>query len=269
MKLKQRHKEYFKENNIKSISDLALKLIELKQNRSNLKIEDVQALFDITYLLVNAKDELEGFFNIAEQRRKVIEKPLLEEAELHQKSLNTGLFDPPIKNEAERILSPETPLPQEVKDWLESPLVKQECRIVSEEFDQLVSDVRERKRLRENLSKTYKNTAILDFGLLREEIKVKQPYKETEGKLFYELDWDFVKQMAERMASNKENNKYDLWNWKKSMSPKTLTDLKQATMRHLIEVMEGRYEDDGRKLGHIEAISTNMMMINYQLKLNE
>ena len=28
-------------------------------------------------------------------------------------------------------------------------------------------------------------------------------YKETEGKLFYELDFEFITQMAERMASNK------------------------------------------------------------------
>lgn len=91
-------------------------------------------------------------------------------------------------------------------------------------------------------------------------------YKETEGKLFYELDWSFITQMAERMASNKKDSKYSLWNWKKPMSQKDIEDLKQATLRHLLEVLEGRYEDDGRKFGHLEAISANMMMINYQLK---
>ena len=90
--------------------------------------------------------------------------------------------------------------------------------------------------------------------------------KETEGKLFYELDWGFITQMAERMASNKKESKYNLWNWKKPMTPKGVEDLKQATLRHLLAVLDGVYEDDGREFGHIEAISDNMMMINYQLK---
>lgn len=96
-----------------------------------------------------------------------------------------------------------------------------------------------------------------------------EAYKETEGKLFYELDWGFITQMAERMSSNKKEGKYSLWNWKKPMTLKGLEDLKQATMRHLLDVMDGKYEDDGREFGHIEAISDNMMMINYQLKLNK
>ena len=91
-------------------------------------------------------------------------------------------------------------------------------------------------------------------------------YKETEGKLFYELDWGFITQMAERMASNKKESKYALWNWKKPMTPKGIEDLKQATLRHLLEVLEGRYEDHGRPFGHIEAIADNMMMINYQIR---
>jgi len=97
----------------------------------------------------------------------------------------------------------------------------------------------------------------------------KEAYKETEGKLFYELDWSFITQMAERMSSNKKEDKYDLFNWKRPMTPKGIEDLKQATLRHLIEVLDGKYEDDGREFGHIEAISDNMMMLNYQLKLNK
>ena len=94
-------------------------------------------------------------------------------------------------------------------------------------------------------------------------VKKDTAYKETKGKLFYELDWYFIKQMAERMASNKKEGKYEKWNWKKPME---IEELKQATMRHLIEVMNGNYEDDGREFGHLEAISNNVMMINYQLK---
>ena len=90
--------------------------------------------------------------------------------------------------------------------------------------------------------------------------------KETEGKLFYELDFNFIKQMAERMQSNKDNDKYELWNWKKPMTPKGLESLKQAMWRHIIAVMQGEFEDDGREFGHLEAISNNAMIINYQLK---
>ena len=88
-------------------------------------------------------------------------------------------------------------------------------------------------------------------------------YKEKEGKLFYELDWDFITQMAERMASNK--GKYEPYNWKKLDN---VEDLKQALFRHVIDIMKGNYEDDGREFGHLEAAADDLMMINYQLKNN-
>jgi hypothetical protein len=90
---------------------------------------------------------------------------------------------------------------------------------------------------------------------------VKKGYKESEGKLSFELDWDFLKQMAERMSKNKA--KYEPYNWKKPMD---VVELKQSLFRHVLEVMEGNYKDDDRVLGHIEAIALNAMMINYQLK---
>ena len=88
-------------------------------------------------------------------------------------------------------------------------------------------------------------------------------YKEKEGKLFYELDWDFITQMAERMASNK--GKYEPYNWKKLDN---VEDLKQALFRHVISIMKGEYEDDGREFGHLEAAADELMMINYQLRNN-
>ena len=88
-------------------------------------------------------------------------------------------------------------------------------------------------------------------------------YKEKEGKLFYELDWDFITQMAERMASNK--GKYEPYNWKKLDN---VEDLKQALFRHVIAIMKGEYEDDGREFGHLEAAADDLMMINYQLRNN-
>jgi len=87
--------------------------------------------------------------------------------------------------------------------------------------------------------------------------------KHSEGKSAMELDFDFIRQMAERMDSNKKNGKYEKWNWKKQLDYK---DLAAATMRHLLEIMEDRFEDDGRPYGHLEAIATNAMMINYNLK---
>ena len=89
-------------------------------------------------------------------------------------------------------------------------------------------------------------------------------YKETEGKLHYELDFEFITQMAERMASNK--GKYEPYNWQKLDN---IADLKQSLFRHVLEVMNGNYKDDNREFGHLEAVAINAMFINYQLKRNE
>lgn len=94
-------------------------------------------------------------------------------------------------------------------------------------------------------------------------LKEETAYKETEGKLHYELDFEFIKQMAERMASNK--GKYEPYNWQKLDN---ISDLKQSLFRHVLEVMNGNYEDDNRELGHLEAVAINVMFINYQLKKN-
>jgi hypothetical protein len=111
-----------------------------------------------------------------------------------------------------------------------------------------------------------KRGEIFKYDKIAEKENTKEAKKETEGKLFYELDFEFIKQMAERMQSNKDNNKYELWNWKKPMTPRGIEALKQAMWRHIIAVMQGEFEDDGREFGHLEAISNNAMMINYQLK---
>lgn len=96
------------------------------------------------------------------------------------------------------------------------------------------------------------------------ELKEETAYKETEGKLFYELDFEFITQMAERMASNK--GKYEPYNWQKLDN---IDDLKQSLFRHVLEVMNGNYKDDNREFGHLEAVAINAMFINYQLKRNE
>lgn len=88
--------------------------------------------------------------------------------------------------------------------------------------------------------------------------------KESDGKLNYELDFEFIQAMAERMFKNK--NKYPPYNWKK---PIDVESLKQSLFRHVIEVMKGNYEDDGMGLGHVLGVALNAMMIHYQLKHNK
>ena len=104
------------------------------------------------------------------------------------------------------------------------------------------------------------------FSYFDEFFKLKEEtaYKETEGKLLYELDFEFITQMAERMASNK--GKYEPYNWQKLDN---IADLKQSLFRHVLEVINGNYEDDNRAKGHLEAVAINAMFINYQLKRNE
>ena len=108
---------------------------------------------------------------------------------------------------------------------------------------------------------------LIKFSSLLGDFKLKEEaetaYKEREGKLHYELDFDFITQIAERMASNK--GKYKPYNWQKLDN---IEDLKQSLFRHVLEVMKGNFEDDNREFGHLEAVAINAMFVNYQLKRN-
>jgi len=85
--------------------------------------------------------------------------------------------------------------------------------------------------------------------------------KISEGKLAYELDFEFITDMAKRMQKGKE--KYKPYSWQ---NPTDIEELKQGLFRHCIAVMKREYEDDGQEFGHLAAISVNAMIINYQLK---
>jgi len=87
--------------------------------------------------------------------------------------------------------------------------------------------------------------------------------KQSEGKLFYEIDWEFIEQMAIRMADNK-GDKYPRFNWK---SPVDITELNAALVRHFIEIQKGNFDDGGQEYGHVIALACNSMMFWYQLKL--
>lgn len=86
-------------------------------------------------------------------------------------------------------------------------------------------------------------------------------FKEETKKTTYEIDFEFIQQLAERMDSNK--NKYQPYNWQK---PIDVEKLKQSLFRHVVEVMKGNFKDEDREFGHLEAIALNSMFINYQLK---
>jgi hypothetical protein len=108
------------------------------------------------------------------------------------------------------------------------------------------------------------NVQVTNSSFIREYFKLveeEEGYKELNDKLEYELDWEFIKQVAERMSTNK--GKYSAYNWKKSMD---VEKLKQSLFRHVIEVMNGNYQDEEREYGHLEALVCNAMFINYQLK---
>ena len=86
--------------------------------------------------------------------------------------------------------------------------------------------------------------------------------KESDNKLSYELDWNFIEAMAKRMEQNK--GKYPPYNRQKPMD---IESLKQALLRHTIEVMKGNYTDI-EDYDHLQALSLNAMFIYYQLKNN-
>jgi len=86
--------------------------------------------------------------------------------------------------------------------------------------------------------------------------------KQSEGKLFYEFDWEFIEAAAKRMQENK-GDKYPHWNWKK---PIEIESLKQAINRHHIEVMKSNYRDGEDPLGHVVSYMCNAMMLWHQLK---
>lgn len=90
----------------------------------------------------------------------------------------------------------------------------------------------------------------------------KKGIKETVEKLNYELDWDFITAMAEKMSSNK--HKYPPNNWKK---PIDVEFIKQALFRHTIKVMKNEFNDE-KELDHLSSIALNAMFIYYQLKNN-
>jgi hypothetical protein len=87
-------------------------------------------------------------------------------------------------------------------------------------------------------------------------------YKESENKLIYDIDFDYITGMAERMQLNRD--KYPVGNWKQKLD---IEGLKQALFRHVIKIMKDNYSDE-QKFGHLFAVGCNAFMIIEQLKQN-
>ena len=105
-----------------------------------------------------------------------------------------------------------------------------------------------------------KKTWEAAFGECQLPLPQQEGIKETESKLVYDVDFDFIKNMAERMQLNR--GKYPVGNWQK---PIDVESLKQAMFRHVMEVMQNNYSDE-QSYGHLYAIACNAFMITYQLK---
>jgi hypothetical protein len=89
--------------------------------------------------------------------------------------------------------------------------------------------------------------------------------KDDTEKLYYELDWEFIENMAKTMSDNKSI--YPKWNWQKPM-PDGIERLKQSLIRHVIEILKGNYSDNNKDFGHFYSVALNAMMIHYQIKNN-
>jgi hypothetical protein len=85
-------------------------------------------------------------------------------------------------------------------------------------------------------------------------------YKESTNKLIYDIDFNYITGMAERMQLNRD--KYPVGNWKQKLD---IEGLKQALFRHVIEIMKDNYSDE-QKFGHLFAVGCNAFMIIEQLK---
>ena len=81
----------------------------------------------------------------------------------------------------------------------------------------------------EEVQKYGEGNNYTEWYKLEHQIENNNGIKETEGKLYYELSWEFIEEMAKRMANNK-SNKYPLFNWKKNIN---VEDLKQTWLEEV------------------------------------
>jgi hypothetical protein len=102
---------------------------------------------------------------------------------------------------------------------------------------------------------------LLNDLLQQQKNEAQKPTKQTEGKLFWEMNWDYLQGVAKRMQANK-GDKYEKFAWKKGVD---VNELNQAILRHTVEIMKGNTIDD-TEYGHYEALCCNAMLAVHELK---
>lgn len=227
--MKQEVKEYLIEKNIQNEEQLANHILELRRNTFTKPI-----LFELVELLYNNKAVLLSFFAEKDKPKGILQFTALEESILTDKA-QEELSRKHIENNKGFYLD-------EVMERIENQKYSTNTTLSDKE---------------QEIFKQW-NTKV-EIVKYEDECK---GVKKTEGKLYYELSWEFIEEMAKRMANNK-SDKYPLYNWKKNID---VEELKQAINRHHIEVMKGNYRDEGEVLGHIVSYACNAMMLWEQLK---
>lgn len=110
-----------------------------------------------------------------------------------------------------------------------------------------------------------KETQLEELNNKLKDIKnIIKPTKQSEGKLFYEIDWEFIEGMATRMALNKQNGKYDVFGWRDNGVD--ISEMNQALVRHLVAILKGELQDDEQQYSHYYALACNSMLIVNSLK---
>lgn len=86
---------------------------------------------------------------------------------------------------------------------------------------------------------------------------MKEGHKDLEGKLYYDIDWQIVQDLAKLLYTNKVENggKYERGNWKNHLRIENLED---ALDRHFIKYKIGETDEE-----HDLAIVANIMMLRY------
>jgi hypothetical protein len=82
-------------------------------------------------------------------------------------------------------------------------------------------------------------------------------FKDKEGKIYYDIDWQMIQDLGEHLYKNKveAGGKYLRDNWKKGMN---IQDMSDAIDRHYIKMKLGWEDED-----HALALISNLMILRY------
>jgi hypothetical protein len=279
-KTKEEVNQFIDSNMSVSVDGLVVNFISPKKANLNVvryyKQREKQSFEDLQNYLLNDTSEEKGLEDIlnlitAENKedlgQRFAEIKLKNADKEEKQSTYSKLEDTPISAKKDKI--------QELLEEVDKHQEQNGGRVVGVEFpfDMITREERETKVIEDWNKPRPKFEAIVKSG---EQFKFNttaensnfgakenktEGIKEKNGKLHYELSWEFIEEMAKRMANNK-SDKYPLYNWKKSID---VEDLKDAINRHHIEVMKGNYKDGEEVLGHIVSYACNSMMLWEQL----